>query len=300
MTIPGEVCKMQANGRADNRIATTGSGSRRHERSGNIEPSGFDRRSVFARVPARSLSASRGAARGRARGLARAIRNMGDGPARAGPRCPDRLADLLLVGRRRSERFPQRAAMASAEHYPGGRSAAAHPHPRGADADPVAGGDQGLAGHLRARGGSADRAIGRTTRIRRRRRSGRSLSAESVPGRGRDFRGRPREPAALWQHGVQLVRSAQRPVRPGDGQCRPGSRLDHVEMQPRGAGAGRVGHADFRGRRCRRVVGGRSGHAGALVSFGRDRHHRLRARQRALLLGALSRAVAAFFAKTRT
>src|ERR1700732_1115720 len=33
-------------------------GGRRDERSSNIEPSGFDRRSVFARVPARSLSAS--------------------------------------------------------------------------------------------------------------------------------------------------------------------------------------------------------------------------------------------------
>ena len=58
-------------------------------------------------------------------------------------------------------------------------------------------------------------------------------------------RGRPREPAALRQHGVQLVRPPQRPVRNRDGQCRSGSRLDHVEVQPRRAGAGRIGHADF-------------------------------------------------------
>ena len=121
---------------------------------------------------------------------------------------------------------------------------------------------------LRARGGSAGGAFGRAARIRRRRRSGRGLSAKSVSGCGRSCRAGPRKPAALWQHGVQLVRTAQRSVRQGDGQCRPGSRLDHVEMQPRGAGAGWTGHADFQRGRRRRIDGRRSGHAGALVPVG--------------------------------
>ena len=120
-----------------------GDGSRHGERADHPEPSGIVGRSVLARLPARPLSVSSGAARGRAGGLARAIRHMDDGPPRTGPRRPDRSCDLLFVGRRRLERLPQGTAMASAEHHPGGRPAAAHPHPRGADADTVAGCDQG-------------------------------------------------------------------------------------------------------------------------------------------------------------
>ena len=82
-------------------------------------------------------------------------------------------------------------------------------------------------------------------RIRRHRQSRRNLSVEGISGRGRPCRGRSRKPAALRQHGVQLVRPPQRPVRNRDGQCRSGSRLDHVEMQPRRAGAGRIRNADF-------------------------------------------------------
>jgi hypothetical protein len=40
------------------------------------------------------------------------------------------------------ERFPEGAAMASAKHHSGGRSAAAHAHPRRIDPDYVAGRDQ--------------------------------------------------------------------------------------------------------------------------------------------------------------
>ncbi len=209
--------------------ATSASGRVRSEHGYDGRPSGFRHRSVFACVSQRSLSASRSHARGGTGGLARAIRHLGDGAASGSPRRPDRLADLLFVGRRGLERFPQRAAVASAEHHPGGRSAAAHAHPRGADAHPVAGGDQYPARDIRARGGSAGRPAGRAARIRRHCRSGRSLSAESISGRGRHFRGRPREPAALWQHGVQLVRSPQRlcstrrwpmPGRFATGSCR--------------------------------------------------------------------------------
>ena len=53
-------------------------------------------------------------------------------------------------------------------------------------------------------------------RIRRHCRSRRGLSAQSVSGCGRAFRGWPRKSAALWQHGVQFVRAAQRSVREGD------------------------------------------------------------------------------------
>ena len=112
------------------------------------------------------------------------IRHLGDGAASGSPRRADRLADLLFVGRGRLERFPQRAAVASAEHHPGSRSAAAYPNARGADAHPVAGRDQGSARDLRARSRIADRAAGRAARVRRHRRPGRSLSAESVSGCG--------------------------------------------------------------------------------------------------------------------
>ena len=118
-------------------------------------------RSVLASVPARPLSAPSGAARGGAGGLARAVRNMGDGPASGGPRRAERLADLLFLGRRRLERFPQGAAVASAEHHSGSRPAAAYPDPCGADAHPVAGRDQRPARQLCARGGSAGRSAGR-------------------------------------------------------------------------------------------------------------------------------------------
>ncbi len=98
---------------------------------------------------------------------------------------------------------------------------------------------------LTAGGGGAGRPAARQTRVRRHRRSRGSLSVKSVSGLGRDFRGRPREFAALWQHGVQRFWTAQRPLPEGDGVCRSGARLDHVEMQPRGAGARRPRHADF-------------------------------------------------------
>src|ERR1700726_4883525 len=67
----------------------------------------------------------------------------------------------------------------------------ADPPPRRSDANPVACSDQYLARDVRARGGTSGRATGRAARIRRHCRSGRSLSAQSIPGRGRHFGGRP-------------------------------------------------------------------------------------------------------------
>jgi hypothetical protein len=199
VTIPGEVCKMQAAGNA-------GAGD---QHGHDNRPSGFHRRSVFARIPARSLSASPQHAGGRSGGVAGTLRDLGDGPASGSPRRVDGLADLLFLSRCWPQRFPERAAVAPAQHHSGGGSAAAYPHPRSAHPDFIAGCDQHPARDVSARGRIADRASGRAARIRRHCRPGRGLSAKSVSGRGGSCWRRPREPDALRQHGIQLVRTAQ-------------------------------------------------------------------------------------------
>src|SRR5271154_5835562 len=85
VTIPGEACKMPASGRADYCIATTGITGAPDEHRYDGRPPGLHHRSVFARLPRRSLSAPRSDARSRARGLARAIRHLGDGAASGSP-----------------------------------------------------------------------------------------------------------------------------------------------------------------------------------------------------------------------
>jgi len=64
----------------------------------------------FARLPARSLSASSGAARG-GPVCGSSQYDMGNGRQEHRSAMPDRLADLLFVRRRRFERFPKGAAM---------------------------------------------------------------------------------------------------------------------------------------------------------------------------------------------
>ena len=119
----------------------------------------------------------------------------------------------------------------------------------------------------------------------------RGVSAGGVSRRGRHAAGEPPLSAAVRQHGVQLVRSAQRVLRGRGARRRTGTGLGAGAVAARRALAGRLRCRGARRRRCRPADRRRSADRRAFDPDRRRRHHGERDRRRGVLPGALSRSV---------